>query len=524
MVHDLLEGVRPMLGTFSRLLRRRDGNVAVLWGLTAFPLLAFIGMALDWRVAEGVRRDLQNAADSAVLAAARTYSQTASLPDNQREDRARTAAEQLFGVNVADSANQMKDPTLEVTFVPVGEAVRVDGVASSRMAFGGLFGRGKMDVGVVASAAAGNPRRLEVVLALDNTGSMSSGNRMNLMRRASKKFVDTLFDQMDQPDMLFIGVAPWTSVVNINMERPVATWTPAAYNSADPGQNGTGVNSWPTPFTDFHNYVTFPYDHVLAPALGGQNVTGANRAQFDNLFGGGKWLGCVRQADGERQLNGVTATPLTDAMPASKRWQAHALESGANTNPNAHCTAPMLGLSASREQVKRTLDRMRPDGNTYQDIGLMWGMRMLSPRAEWASFFGTNGANKPKPYDGTKTRKILILLTDGENVVGNNLELYYGCTATGARNGAGPCWTSPDVTPLSDGGLDTLLLDSCRAARDTYGIELYTIAVDVNDANAISLLDRCAGGPNSPRFENIHGEDIESVLISIAKQSVRLTE
>lgn len=513
-----------LVRSFRDLFRHRGGNVAMLWGLSILPMLAFVGMALDWRVAEGVRHDLQNAADAAVLAAARTYSQTASLPEDQRESRARTAAENLFGINVADHSALMDNPALTLAFTGVGEAVRVDGTATSRLAFGGLFGRSKMDVGVTASAAAGNPLRLEVVLALDNTGSMSSANRMNLMRRASKKFVDAMFDQMDQPDMLFIGVAPWTSVVNIKMERPVADWTPAPFASADPGQNGTGLASWPAPFRDFRDFVQFPYEHILAPGLDGQPVTGTNHTQFDAMYGAGSWLGCVRQADGERELNGMNVTPFTDALPASGRWQAHAIEPGANADPNDQCTAPMLGLSASREQIKRTLDRMRPDGNTYQDVGLMWGMRMLSPRNEWASFFGTNGVNKPKPYDPSKTRKILILLTDGENVVGNGSELYYGCQAGGNRNGAGPCWSSPDVNPLNDNGLDALLLDSCRAARQTYNIELYTIAVDVTDANAITLLDTCAGGPNSARFENIHGEDIESVLLSIAKESVRLTQ
>jgi Flp pilus assembly protein TadG len=499
----------------------RRGNVAIITAVVILPLLALVGLALDWRMAEAVKRDLQDAADGAVLAGARTYSQSAAFEEDERETRARNAAQQLFGANV--EGGQMLDPTLEVNFVREGEAVRVEGVAASRLAFGGLFGRDRMDVAVRSAAAAGTPRRLEVVLALDNTGSMAQANRMNLMRRAAKKFIDTLFSQMDQPDMLYVGVAPWTSVVNIKMERPNENWTPAEYNSPDPGMNGTGVASWPTPFRDFRDYLMFPYQHALAPALGGQAVTPARYGAFAALFGADDWLGCVRQADGERRVNGAAVTPFDDAVPSPARWQAHALEPGAGNNPNAQCTAPMLGLSASREQVKRTLDRMRPDGNTYQDVGLMWGMRMLSPRNDWSNFFGHTGKNKPKAYDPTKTRKVLILLTDGENVVGANRELYYGCAQAGRGGPAGPCWSSPDITPLNDASLDALLLDTCSAARRD-GIELFTIAVDVNDATAINLLDRCAGGPNSPNFENIRGEDIESVLLTIAKQSVRLTE
>ena len=527
MLSALMERSAPMphpQHALSRLRASRAGNVAVMAGLTIFPLIALVGVALDFRMAENVRHQMQNAADAAVLAAARAYSQSAAQSDDQREALATNAAQDLFDINLADSAAQMADPFLNVEFVEVGDAIRVDATAGSRLAFGGLFGRSKMDVGVAASAMTGNPRRIEVVLALDNTGSMAQANRMNLMRRAAKKFVDTLFNQMDQPDMLYVGVAPWTSVVNIKMERPVADWTPAEYNSGDPGQGGTGIGSWPTAFRDFRDFAMFPYDHNLAPTDGGVDVTPANQAQFDALFGGGDWLGCVRQADGERQVAGSAVTPLTDAPPARMRWAAHAIEPGASANPNAQCTAPMLGLSASREQVKRTLDRMRPDGNTYQDLGLMWGMRMLSPQTDWSGFFGHTGKNQPKAYDTSKTRKVLILLTDGENVTGNSLELYYGCTEGGARGGAGPCWNSPDVAPLNDASLDALMLDACTAARDRYDIELYTIAVDVNDGTAIALLDTCAGGPNSPRFENIRGEDIESVLQMIAKQSIRLTE
>lgn len=513
-----------LLCTLRRLMADRAANVAVIAGLTVLPILGLTGMALDWRLAEAVKHKLQDATDSAALAAARAYSQSAAQTDSVREAKGVAAAQQLFAANVASETSLMVDPALNVNFVPVGETVRVDATASSRMAFGGLFGQDRMNIGVAASALAGNPRRLEVVLSLDNTGSMAQGNRMNLMRAAAKKFVDTLFNQMDQPDMLFIGVEPWASTVNIKMEQPVADWTPARYDSGDPGQNGTGYGSWPAPFRDFTAYAQFPFDHNLAPTLGGQAVTAGNRAAFDGLFGADGWRGCVRQADGERRITGGAVSAMTDAPPPHMLWTAHALEAGAAADPNAQCVAPMLGLSASRQQIKRALDRMRPDGNTHQDVGLMWGMRMLSPRGEWASFFGQTGQNQPKAYDPGKTRKILVLLTDGENTTSSGAETYYGCTDTGARGGAGPCWASPDVAPLDNASLDALMLDACTTARENYQIELYTIAVDVTNAGAISLLDRCAGGPNSPRFENIHGEDIDAVLQSIAKQSVRLTE
>lgn len=199
----------------------------------------------------------------------------------------------------------------------------------------------------------------------------------------------------------------------------------------------------------------------------------------------------------------------------------------------------MLGLSGDRRQIKQALEKMRAEGGTYQDVGMSWALRMLSPRSEWNTLFRYPAANAPKPYDTTKTRKVVVLLTDGQNSSSSNAEEYYGCdtnageasdnqqNSSGAwirRNGAGGCWRAAGVNRINNGVLDNLLLDACRAMRNDYQIEVYTIAVDVTNSAAISLLDRCAGGPNSPRFENITGSQINSVLLNIAKDSLRLTE
>jgi hypothetical protein len=169
---------------------------------------------------------------------------------------------------------------------------------------------------------------------------------------------------------------------------------------------------------------------------------------------------------------------------------------------------------------------MRPDGNTYQDLGVMWGLRMLSPRTEWANFFGHTGKNRPEAWDPDETRKILILLTDGENVIGSNQEQYYGCNATtgGAtsRGGGGPCWRLNTVQRLDNNVvLDNLMKDACKAAREDYKVELYTIAVDINNTTAINLLRDCAGGEQ--RFENIDAAGINSVMMSIAEKTLRIT-
>ena len=82
------------------------------------------------------------------------------------------------------------------------------------------------------------------------------------------------------------------------------------------------------------------------------------------------------------------------------------------SGPNQNCPAAMLGLSEDRGQLIDKLDEMYPvSGGTHMDIGLTWGLRMLSPRAEWAGFFGQS---RPTGYEEEGARKIMVLLTDAK--------------------------------------------------------------------------------------------------------------
>jgi hypothetical protein len=198
-------------------------------------------------------------------------------------------------------------------------------------------------------------------------------------------------------------------------------------------------------------------------------------------------------------------------------------ESRPVSGPNANCPTAMLGLSSDRGQVQEKLDHMYPvPGGTQADIGLMWGLRALSPKTAWANFFGTDAAQKPKPFNDPGARKIMILLTDGKNEAPYHFEGYYGCNEGDTRGAAGPCWKAPGVDSLDRSSLDGLTLDACEAIRDDYDIELYTIAVDISDADATSLLADCAGNPD--RAFNITSAELGGTFSTIAARELRLTQ
>jgi hypothetical protein len=179
------------------------------------------------------------------------------------------------------------------------------------------------------------------------------------------------------------------------------------------------------------------------------------------------------------------------------------------TGPNLNCPMPMLGLSANRSQLIDTIDRLSPSpGGTHADVGLRWGLRSLSPTTEWTNFFGHTA---PKPYNDARATKIMILMTDGANEQAVNFPGYWGCSESAAPG----CSTSPDRATL-----DARMLSWCTQIRTTYGIELYTVAVNVTDSTAVNLLGQCAGSPT--RAFAVDASQLTATFAEIARSTMAL--
>lgn len=180
------------------------------------------------------------------------------------------------------------------------------------------------------------------------------------------------------------------------------------------------------------------------------------------------------------------------------------------TGPNLNCPMPMLGLSGSRPQILQTIDRMSPVvGGTHGDVGLRWGLRALSPRTYWANFFG-NGANIPRNFGRTNGRKAVIFISDGKNTQSNDFPGYWGCSDTSAPG----CTGSPDQAEL-----DTRMLSWCTAMRDQE-IDVYTVAVNISDTTAVSLLATCAGNPENAFA--VDASQLNATLSTIASSIFKL--
>ena len=104
------------------------------------------------------------------------------------------------------------------------------------------------------------------------------------------------------------------------------------------------------------------------------------------------WSGCVIDRS---QSYDVSSAPPVSSQPLTQY-------------PRSHCAQSSLlavkPLTNNLSELSMYVDGMRPNGNTNLTIGVQWGMEAMTP-----SFPLTGARTDPS------TRKIMILLTDGEN-------------------------------------------------------------------------------------------------------------
>ena len=218
--------------------------------------------------------------------------------------------------------------------------------------------------------------------------------------------------------------------------------------------------------------------------------------------------------------------------------------------PNVNCPDAILGLSGHRMQVLRKIESLglRSRGGTMNDIGALWALRVLSPRQEWRSFFGTADRNYPGPFqsvDGAgPTQKYVILLTDGDNMIGDVLGRLgetrimesgsYWSIINGLPNGWGdytyygrpknPAGGRSSPTDTRD--LNVLMTAACDAMKKPpYNVTMFTLGVDIRSGtSAANVMAQCATTPSMAY--NVESTGVADAFNAIASQiaNLRLTQ
>src|SRR5690606_35280973 len=87
-------------------------------------------------------------------------------------------------------------------------------------------------------------RGMELVLVLDKTGSMWSGNKYVDLRNATNDLLNTLFGGKTAIDNLWIGVVPYVASVNIGSQSQATNWLKNYDLSIFPPTYPNGQTKW----------------------------------------------------------------------------------------------------------------------------------------------------------------------------------------------------------------------------------------------------------------------------------------
>lgn len=170
---------------FARRLRRReDGNVLIMFGLAAIPLLLAVGIGVDIGRAYAVKVRLGTALDDAGLAIASTLDPSVDLPTRLNTYFYGNFASNQLGT--ATAVNFATDPLLANTY-------DVTGTATVPTTFMSLVGYSNITVAASAHVTKRAPN-IDFYLLLDSSPSMAIGatqNDINTLMAATKTSQDT---------------------------------------------------------------------------------------------------------------------------------------------------------------------------------------------------------------------------------------------------------------------------------------------------------------------------------------------
>jgi Flp pilus assembly protein TadG len=482
---------RALAGALCRFGHNRRGAVLVLFTIFLVPLIAVVAVGVDLSRLFLVKQKLISAADAAALAVGTRPGLT--------DAEARTMAEAFIRAHYApgDFGNLQS-----FTVTPTNDQVDVAVTARIETTFLKVLNVSTLDV-TVNSRVARAQRKVEVVLALDNTGSMTQPadpactrncvTKFDKLKQAANELINILFAGDAVSENVKIGLVPFSGAVNIGTDKLNSGWL------------------------DLNGLSFLQREDI--DLLGGQTLLGLF-SQITNIG----WGGCVRARVGlngydltdepPNLANGETLfvpyfapdepdTPggynnnyLNDLIVGSaivrQRFPGKylgALIAGNSPGPNRNCVPrPIQALTNVKQTITDAINAMSASGNTVIPEGLAWGWRVLSPGSPFAE-----GA----PYGDGTTLKILILLTDGRNQVeasnGHNHSVYsaYGYAASGH---IGPTDGSGTRQALDD--KTAALCNNIKADKDgdpnTQDIYLYTISYALLDQAARNLLQACA--------------------------------
>jgi Flp pilus assembly protein TadG len=494
------KGLRAFLRRLTTGVRDDSGAAAVFFAVSLILLAPVTLGLMDVYVASSQRTELQDALDAATLYAARSSATTSAQIDTLGDKALTSNLVMPAGVTLVASNFSLSGNTV------TGYAE----VTPSAIA-PGLWSHANIKASATVERSLD---KLEIALVLDNTGSMA-GTKLTTLKSAGASLIDKLAAaaaRSTDPTPLKVSLVPFSMTVRVQGSTPTTNYNTTTHA-------GTGFPTWIDPQAS------------ATAALGSAYDTFASKTdRFTMLKQMNKqsWAGCVesrRQPYDVQETAPSTQTPATMFVPyfwpdepdtntayrnnyladvsGSSNWKTREqyvakytsapnktgeFMTGYTYGPNAGCSMqPIIRLTTDTDSIKTAINAMVAVGDTNIPMGLVWGWHTLSPNAPFAD---------GSAYTTQHMKKIVILMTDGENTMtnpgsNNSNGSYY--------SGLGYIWqnimqglSGASGSSARQSAMDARLSLLCTNMK-AQNIVIYTVRVEVTSGTSTVLKD-CASG------------------------------
>ena len=472
---------RAIAGLAGRFKRDERGAVLLLATVFMLTLLSVVAVAVDFGQAMVLKQKLHNAADAAALAV------------GSRLDLTETEANALAGNFIKANYPDLSLGTLtQFTVTSTAEGYNVRVAASLPTTFLRVLGTESLQI-AVTSEVTRDLRKLEVVLALDNTGSMATNDRIGKLKRAATSLVDILFDEADVSPHVKIGLVPFSGAVNLGPGALGTGWIDQTGASALNREDVALTAARPSLLQLYQSMTNVTWGGCVRARLGGHDLldTPPNLASPETLFT--PYFAPDEQGAANTGSNSYLAgsgTLPTDY--AGKGLTAQQITNG--NGPSYNCAQrPIQPLTNVRQTIADAITAMQPRGSTVIPEGLAWAWRVISPGLPY---------DQAAPYSDKTVTKVVIVLTDGRNQVEGNSPYNSQYSAYGFANKGHLGAVNGSQSRQVLNAKTAALCDNIKADKDgnpsTDDIYVYTIALEINTGNAAidaetkAMLEACA--------------------------------
>ncbi|MFN4203827.1 MAG: pilus assembly protein TadG-related protein [Tabrizicola sp.] len=435
------------LSAFSRLRHKvtafrtdEHGSIAIFVLMIFVTMLLVGGIAVDVMRAEMRRVTYIQTFDRAVLAAANV-----SLPPDQTPVSVGQSWYAIAGLGDEFTVD-FGTPTITGTSTASSREAKAVGQVRSYNHFMHMLGVPYFDMPVTSAAQQG-VSKIEVMMALDITGSMAgtsgSTTKIAALKKAATNFLTILKYSKDAGgnytvpkdpnNLISIGMVPYSSSVNIPVNlrgqfavSHLSSWDGVA-NQGVPKTNCVEIPESTYGTTALSRTNPIPMQAVAhtgasAPSVGTITLPGATNT--DGANGGVLKLGYTGAVEPQINNGSYTCHHGDNPSTGADEWASNLL------------AMPTTNIEALKTQI----NSLRPRGTTSIAAGMRWATALIDETARpiYDNIVTDPAmAGRPANNNDNDTRKIIVLMTDGTHVTSKFVRDEY-------KSGPSPIWRGTD--------------------------------------------------------------------------------